>query len=121
MANPNPKNKWQPGVSGNPKGRARKGKTLTDILEKHLRRRKEMPDGKRMSHKDILAIKLIELAEENDDTTALKYIYDRIDGKPTETVDTKHSGNIQIGIDRVIYDSVHGNDDTEADVDDEAD
>jgi len=103
-------------------GRPKKGKTLTDILEKHLRRRKEMPDGKRMSHKDILAIKLIELAEENGDTTVLKYIYDRIDGKPIETVDTKHSGNIQIGIDRIIYDSIHGNDETdEADVDNETD
>ena len=116
---PNPFKPGDPRINRN--GRPKKGKTLTDILEKHLRRRRFDDDEKRRSAKELLAKQVIDLALAGD-LTAIKYIFDRIDGKPTETVDTKHSGNIRVGIDRIIYDSVHGNDDTdEADVDDEAD
>lgn len=64
---------WEPGQSGNPAGRPKKGMALTDILAEKV-------------DKEAIAERLIELAMERGDITALKYIYDRIDGKPVETV-----------------------------------
>lgn len=54
----------------NPKGRPPKGEALTDILREKVDR-------------EVVADKLIALALDGD-LAALKYIYDRIDGKPTE-------------------------------------
>ena len=63
---------FPPGVSGNPGGRPKRGTTLTDILNAKL-------------DKEELADLLIDKAR-GGDVVALKYIYDRIDGKPVETV-----------------------------------
>ncbi len=75
---------WKPGQSGNPKGRAKRGETMTDAL-------------KVKADKDEIADKLIALANDGD-LAALKYIYDRIDGKPRESVDIEHSGGLSINI-----------------------
>lgn len=64
---------WKPGQSGNPKGRPKKGETLTDALSAKL-------------DKDMLAEKLLALVEEGD-FAAIKYAYDRIDGRPKETIE----------------------------------
>jgi hypothetical protein len=69
------------GQSGNPKGRPRKNKSLTEALEKELRKRRQT--GK--TGKAELAKTLVDLAM-GGDIAALKYVYDRIDGKPRETV-----------------------------------
>jgi hypothetical protein len=57
----------------NRNGRPKKGETLTDAL-------REIVD------KDAVAQKLVEMAMERGDLAALKYIYDRIDGRPVETI-----------------------------------
>ena len=67
--------RWKPGQSGNPNGRPPKGDALTDILRQKI-------------DKDIIADKLIEIAlADGGDLAALKYIYDRIDGRPKETIE----------------------------------
>ena len=76
---------WKKGQSGNPRGRPRKGKTLTDILEKYSSICVETVDGKKISQKELLAEKVWGLTLSGY-LPAIKYIYDRIDGKPTETV-----------------------------------
>lgn len=75
---------WQKGESGNPNGRPRRGKTLTDILKKHARKRDVEIEGedKKMSRKEALARALWDMALRGY-FPAIKYIYDRIDGKPT--------------------------------------
>ena len=67
---------FQKGQSGNPAGRPPKGQALTDVLREKI-------------DKEEIANKLYEMAM-GGDMVALKYIYDRIDGKPRESVE--HSG-----------------------------
>ena len=57
----------------NRNGRPPKGETLTDALRAKV-------------DKDAIAARLVEIAMEKGDIAALKYIYDRIDGRPVETV-----------------------------------
>jgi hypothetical protein len=66
--------RFKPGVSGNPGGRSREAAELDRAL-------REIVDPQ------VLAHKLWSLAEEGN-LAAIKYIYDRLDGKPTERIET---------------------------------
>lgn len=95
MANPN----WKKGMSGNPKGRPKKAATLTEILE-DLGKVKDVSNGKgdTIARKEALAAKLWQMAIKGD-LGAIKYIFDRIDGKPeiTEHIDaTVHGGVLRV-------------------------
>ena len=73
--------KFKPGQSGNPNGRPKKGTSLTEIL----RELGEVPPGKTgKPRKEVIAEKLWRLALSGD-KFALRYVYDRLDGKPKET------------------------------------
>jgi len=67
----------------NRRGRPRKGRTLTDALEKHLRKK---GDGG-VKNSDALAVTLIELAIKDRNIHAVKYIMDRVDGRPKESIE----------------------------------
>ena len=71
----------------NPNGRPRKGKALTDILERYSKRRIENGDETKKSRKEMLAAILWDMALNDKDLAAIKYIYDRIDGRPKESID----------------------------------
>ena len=71
------------GQSGNPNGRPHKGKTLTEALEKHLKKK----DEKGITNRDALAATLIDLAIKDRNVAAIKYLYDRCDGKPSESIE----------------------------------
>ena len=70
MANPN----WVKGVSGNPNGRPKKGKSLTEAIERGI-------------PYDLVVKKLKELVMAGD-VAAIKYVCDRVDGRPRETLET---------------------------------
>jgi hypothetical protein len=81
----------------NRKGRPKKGQSLTDILNWELDQKRTFEDGDKTGTlilRHLLAKKIIEKAIDNGDVFAMKYIYDRIDGKPRETVDA----TVQAGI-----------------------
>jgi hypothetical protein len=67
----------------NRNGRPRKGQSLTELLEKELAKKRE--SGK--TGREELAETLIDLAIGQKDIAAIRYVYDRIDGKPTERVE----------------------------------
>ncbi len=71
---------WQKAQSGNPKGRPKKGQTLTEIVRATTLRANEQG----VLPAQALADKLLSLANAGD-LDAIKYIYDRVDGKPVET------------------------------------
>ncbi len=77
--------KFKKGVSGNPKGRPKKKATLTNILEDYGQREHYKKDNISISKMHALAETLWELAL-NKDMFAIKYIYDRIDGKPLQQI-----------------------------------
>jgi len=67
----------------NRRGRPQKGTALTEILNSKL---DVLKSGK--LKREILAEKIIELALSGD-IHALRYIFDRIDGKPKESIELK--------------------------------
>lgn len=72
----NDKGQFIPGESGNPNGRPPRGEALTEILRSRV-------------DKDAIAERLVALAfgeTKEGDMAAIKYIYDRLDGKPIETI-----------------------------------
>jgi len=73
-------------VSGvlNPNGRPPKGESLTEVLRERL-------------DKEEIADRLIALAMDGD-VPALKYIYDRIDGRPKESVSMEHKGGFSVSV-----------------------
>lgn len=78
---------WKPGQSGNPKGRPKTGKRLSDVLRRVLAE----PTGEGKTKADELAGVLWSLAKAGD-LDAVKYIYDRLDGKPTESQEISGPG-----------------------------
>ena len=84
--------RFLPGTSGNPKGRPKKGHTLTDALRDFAYRR----NMDEMEAREALAEVLWDLALNAKDVAAIRYIYDRLEGKPTEKVE--HNGKMQWSI-----------------------
>lgn len=78
---------WVKGQSGNPKGRPKTGKRLTDVLRRVLAE----PTAEGRTKADDLAETLWKLAR-GGDLDAVKYIYDRLDGKPTESQELSGPG-----------------------------
>jgi hypothetical protein len=82
----------------NRKGRPRKGQTMTDILNWALDQKRKITDVKTGEEKSlllrqVLAQKLIDKAIDDGDVPAIKYIFDRLDGKPKETVEMSEKRN----------------------------
>jgi len=77
---------FKPGQSGNPAGRPKKGECLTDILRNQAALLDvDTTDGP-IARREALSRKLWAMAMTGD-MAAIKYIYDRIDGKPRESMD----------------------------------
>ena len=82
MAKRDSNGRFVTGESGNPRGREKKGETMTDVLREYAERL-EKYKGRKMKRKRLLALSMFTRAI-NGDTVAAKYIYDRIDGKPLQ-------------------------------------
>ena len=84
------------GRSGNPSGRPKKENTLTGILEQLAEKKDVDYAGEKIARRQAIAETLWQMAIQNKDFQAIKYIYDRIDGLPQITADLEHFGNVQI-------------------------
>jgi hypothetical protein len=85
-----------PFVKGDPrinrKGRPKRGECLTDILDwaldqKRKTKNEETGEEKTLLLRQMLAQRLIHKAVDEGDVPAIRYIYDRIDGKPKESIE----------------------------------
>ena len=80
----------------NRRGRPKKGAALTDILNYKLDQAHE--SGKLTC--EVIAEKLIEAAL-NGDITAMKYVFDRIDGKPKENIELTN-GSLDVRLRQIM-------------------
>jgi len=71
------------GKSGNPAGRPKKGSTLTEALESALDKKGKGGKLKRT----LLAEVLLDLAITERNIAAIRYVYDRCDGRPNATIE----------------------------------
>lgn len=92
---------WTKGESGNPKGRPRKKKSLTEILERYAKKRDVEFNGKLISRKEAIARKLWNIAL-GGDIQAIRYIYDRIDGRPDQPLDLHHDFSDDLALNIII-------------------
>lgn len=84
MANPNPKNQFRPGQSGNPGGRPKKDESVSYLVKKFLKNRVINPKtGKKVSNKQIFVERVFSLAMKGD-VQAIKLIWNYVDGMPTQ-------------------------------------
>ena len=85
--NPSPETRFKPGQSGNPRGRPQGTLSLTDVLRKlgdieDVEIRKGEP---KIPRKEALGHKMWNMALSGKADIA-RYIYDRLDGKPTQEI-----------------------------------
>ena len=78
------KQNWEKGQSGNPNGRPKKEYCLTDILKEQGNTDIETPEGTK-TRKQAISEKLWAMAQAGD-ITAIKYLMDRVDGRPLQTI-----------------------------------
>lgn len=77
----------------NMNGRPKKGMAITDILREYL----DETDKDDKTRKEILIEKLFKMANA-EDLAALKYIIDRVDGKPKEKLEVESESDVNVKV-----------------------
>jgi len=79
------------GQTNNLHGRPKKKNSVTEILARYGGRKVNYPGSEYhgMKLRDALAKRLWQLAVYDKDMTAIRYIFDRIDGRPAQTIITE--------------------------------
>lgn len=95
--NPNPATRFKKGQSGNPKGRPKGGKSLTDILREVGEIEDVKHNGEIIARKTALAHKMWSLALQGK-PEVMRYMYDRLDGKPTQEIKVNSDASIDAPI-----------------------
>lgn len=85
---------WQKGQSGNVNGRPKKSHALNELLVAYL---DNNTYDEKVTNKELLIMRLYHMAMHGD-LAALKYLMDRVLGKPIETKDINLSDPILLNI-----------------------
>lgn len=105
---PPAESRWKKGVSGNPRGRPKKRDSLTSLLKEEIA--KICPaDREKRTWKELIVRATLQLAMKGN-ATALKEVWERLDGKILQTEKVQLGGNegreVQI---KVVYEEGQGN------------
>ncbi len=82
---------WKKGQSGNPKGRPRKADCLTSLLKEEIEKI-DPDDQQKRTHKELIVIATMALAKKGN-ATALKEVWERMDGKVKDKLEIQDSPN----------------------------
>ena len=102
---------WQPGQSGNPAGRAKKGDTLAEAMRDVLAQEHTLSDGSKGTGKKILAEAIWRTAVAGN-PAAQRLVWNYLDGMPTQPIE--HGGVMgvmQVEFDPVLYDALRPEED----------
>ncbi len=83
---------WKKGVSGNPNGRKPNGLCLTSLVKEYLH---EHPEGQKWTYAQALARAMIAKALKGD-VRMMELIWERVDGKVTQTISGPDGGPIKV-------------------------
>ena len=75
---------WKTGQSGNPKGRPRKGNTMTDLLKEFVKAKVEVEGIGKIERRKAWLMKFDEKWLNEGDLAAGKYLWDRLEGTPVQ-------------------------------------
>lgn len=100
MSNPNPKNQFEKGRSGNPGGRPKKGEAIKDIISAVG----ESKYDDRKTYWEKLSEVMFTTAIKKAEPALAKYLIDRLLGKPKEQIDANVNGDINITINKIVDD-----------------
>ena len=105
---PPAEHRWKKGVSGNPRGRPKKRDSLTSLLKEEIA--KICPaDREKRPWKELIVLATLQLAMKGN-ATALKEVWERLDGKILQTervqLSSTEGGEIRI---KVVYDDAPEN------------
>jgi hypothetical protein len=98
--NPNQATRFKKGQSGNPSGRSPAKTTLTEILRELGEIEDVKHNGEMLSRKVALGHKMWAVALQGR-TDQMRYMYDRLDGKPVQEV--KVQSNVQIDAPIILH------------------
>lgn len=99
MPFPNPDSQFKPGKTGNKNGRP-KGHSLKSVLKKlidsqapkaiiNLAYVQKLTTKKKLFYNEVLALRLVTAALVEGDISAIKEIFDRLEGKAQQKIDQK--------------------------------
>ena len=71
----------------NPNGRPKKGQTMTDLCREYIEEKIKDEDGKTLIIKKAFIKKVFDRAIKDGDTTAMKLIWNYLDGMPKQVVE----------------------------------
>lgn len=96
---------FQPGQTGNPKGRP-KGKSISTLLNELLEKKVKDLDGTERTRAEIIALKLLSKATDaktvdNSVLKAIEQILDRSEGKAKQTVDV--TSNVHLSDEPIVF------------------
>lgn len=105
MPFPNNDTQFEPGQSGNPKGRPKGARSLSTILQEMLEEPIEIVvDGKKQKRefREVIIRKLLKKANDGD-MRAIQEIFDRVEGKAQQKIDHTSGGEAIPPVIKVMY------------------
>lgn len=105
--NPPKDTRWKPGQSGNPKGRPKNVKYVSELLQEELHQVPETIDGKKNTKTwaELICERMLTAAVEGGQPAIIKELLDRIEGKVKDTHQIE-TGDISIVYKQVKKDGV---------------
>ena len=91
---PSKDTQFKKGHVANPHGRPKKEYCLTDILKEQGDTKDVNTEEGKISRKQAISTKLWAMAMDGD-VSCLKYLFDRIDGRPKESIDIDMDASVE--------------------------